>query len=30
MRSLIVWKFASPPTDKQKETKLKYHLVKEK
>lgn len=30
MRNSIVWKFASPPTDKQKETKLKQHLVKGK
>lgn len=30
MRNLIVWEFISPPTDNQKETKLKYHLVKGK
>ena len=30
MRNLIVGKFASPPTEKQKETKLKHHLVKRK
>lgn len=30
MRNLIVWEFISPPKDNQKETKLKYHLVKGK
>lgn len=30
MRNSIVWKFVSPPTDNQNETKLKCHLVKGK
>lgn len=30
MRNSIIWKSASPPTGKQKETKLKYHHVKGK